>query len=279
MKWVKMLLVSKVGLIGVIIIILFTFTAIFAPLIVPHDPTEVNLGKSSLPPIWLDGGESTYLLGTDNLGRDVFSRIIYGSQISMLVGVCSVLVAGLIGIPVGLISGYYGGLVDSLLMRIVDSQIAIPSILLALVILGFMNPTLLTIIFVIGVSSWIAYARVVRSEVLSLKEREYVKAAKTMGVRHSFIMTRHLLPNVFSSIIVISTINVATSIITESSLSFLGLGPQSISWGSILSEGRDYLATNWWVATFPGIAITVTVLGIILFGDWLRDVLDPRTEV
>lgn len=274
-----MLFGSKVGLLGAIIIMIFTITAIFAPLIVPHDPTEVNLVKSLLPPIWLDGGESTYLLGTDNLGRDVFSRIIYGSQISMLVGVSSVLVAGIIGIPIGLISGYYGGLVDSILMRIVDSQIAIPSILLALVILGFMNPTLLTIIFVIGVSSWIAYARVVRSEVLSLKEREFVKAAKTMGVRNSVVMVRHLLPNVFSSIIVISTISVASSIITESSLSFLGLGPQSISWGSILSEGRDYLATSWWVATFPGIAITVTVLGIILFGDWLRDVLDPRTEL
>lgn len=278
-KWMNLLYISKTGLCGAILIVIFSFIAIFAPMLAPHDPEEIHLADSTVPPVWMEEGQSAYWLGTDNLGRDILSRVLHGSRISLLVGLSSVVVAGMVGIPIGLISGYFGGWIDSVLMRIVDAQIAIPTLLLALVVLGFLNPTVPTIVVVIGILSWIAYARVVRSEVLSLKEREFVKAAQTIGVRHFVIIWRHLLPNVYSSVIVISTINVATNIITESSLSFLGVGPQSISWGTVLSEGRDYLATSWWIATFPGVAITLTVLGIILFGDWLRDVLDPRAEV
>ncbi|MFC0469106.1 ABC transporter permease [Halalkalibacter kiskunsagensis] len=277
-KWCKLLLVSKTGSFGIGIVLLVALTALFAPVLAPHDASEVNLAAASLPPVWLDGGQSEHFLGTDRLGRDLLSRIIYGSQISLLVGISSVLVAGLIGIPIGLISGYYGGWIDSVFMRIVDANIAIPVILIALFILGFLNPSLFMFILVVGIATWYTYARVVRSEVLSLKEREYVKAAKSIGVKDYMIFLRHLLPNVTSSIIVISTLSVATTIMVESSLSFLGLGPSAITWGALLSDGREYLATSWWIATFPGIAITITVLGIILLGDWLRDVLDPQSQ-
>ncbi|WP_332695546.1 ABC transporter permease [Halalkalibacter lacteus] len=278
MKWWKLLLASKTGSFGIGIVLLVALTALFAPALAPHDASEVNLAAASLPPVWLDGGQSEHFLGTDRLGRDLLSRIIYGSQISLLVGISSVLVAGFIGIPIGLISGYYGGWIDSVFMRIVDANIAIPVILIALFILGFFNPSLFMFILVVGIATWYTYARVVRSEVLSLKEREYVKAAKSIGVKDYMIFLRHLLPNVTSSIIVISTLSVATTIMVESSLSFLGLGPSAITWGALLSDGREYLATSWWIATFPGIAITITVLGIILLGDWLRDVLDPQSQ-
>ncbi|MDQ0256430.1 peptide/nickel transport system permease protein [Evansella vedderi] len=279
LKWLKMLGSSKTGSLGAIIILTVTFTASFASFIAPHDVYEVNLNAASLPPSWMDGGESQYVLGTDRLGRDLFSRVIYGSQISLLVGISAVIVAGVIGVPIGLISGYYGGFIDSFFMRIVDANIAIPVILIALFVLGFLNPNLIMFILVVGVATWYTYARVVRSEVLSLKEREFIKAARVTGVRNSVILIRHLLPNVTSSVIVVSTLSVATTIIIESSLSFLGLGPKAITWGALLSDGRDYLATSWWIATFPGIAITITVLGIILLGDWLRDVLDPHSHV
>ncbi|MFC0562195.1 ABC transporter permease [Halalkalibacter alkalisediminis] len=278
MKWCKLLLASKTGSLGIGIVLLVALTALFAPALAPHDAREVNLAAASIPPAWIDGGQSEHFLGTDRLGRDLLSRVIYGSQISLLVGISSVLVAGLIGIPIGLISGYYGGWIDSIFMRIVDANIAIPVILIALFILGFLNPSLFMFILVVGIATWYTYARVVRSEVLSLKEREYVKAAKSIGVKDYMIFLRHLLPNVTSSIIVISTLSVATTIMVESSLSFLGLGPSAITWGALLSDGREYLATSWWIATFPGIAITITVLGIILLGDWLRDVLDPQSQ-
>ncbi|WP_332628583.1 ABC transporter permease [Halalkalibacter flavus] len=278
MKWGKLLAASKTGSFGLGIVLLVALTALFAPVLAPHDASEVNLAAASLPPAWIDGGQSEHFLGTDRLGRDLLSRVIYGSQISLLVGISSVLVAGLIGIPIGLISGYYGGWIDSIFMRIVDANIAIPVILIALFILGFLNQSLFMFILVVGIATWYTYARVVRSEVLSLKEREYVKAAQSIGVKDYMIFLRHLLPNVTSSIIVISTLSVATTIMVESSLSFLGLGPSAITWGALLSDGREYLATSWWIATFPGIAITVTVLGIILLGDWLRDVLDPQSQ-
>ncbi len=277
-KWIIPLLKSKTGMLGISIVAIVCFTAVFAPLLAPYKPEKVDFSAISTPPFWMDGGSFNHILGTDNLGRDLLSRIIYGAQISLLVGISSVGVAGVIGVIIGLTSGYYGGLVDTLLMRFVDANIAIPSILFALVVLGFMSPTIITLIIVIGVSSWIGYARVVRSEVLSLKEREYVKAAKSIGVRNGTIMRRHLLPNVSSSVIVIATTSVATTIITEASLSFLGLGPQAVTWGKVLSDGRDYLSTSWWIATFPGIAITITVLGIIFLGDYLRDMLDPRIQ-
>lgn len=279
-RWLRMLLKSKTGTVGFGIVAAVIFVAVFAGVLAPHDPAEISPAKMLKPPSWLEGGDKEHLLGTDNLGRDILSRIIYGSRVSLLVGVASVILAGIIGVVVGLASGYYGGWIDMVLMRLVDSFLSIPNILFALVFLTVFGPSVLTLIIVLGVTNWVAYARIVRGEALSVKEREFVKAARSIGVRNGTIITRHILPNVISSFIVISTLSVATTIILEASLSFLGLGvqPPTVSWGGILSDGRDYLATSWWLATFPGVAITITVLGIIFLGDWLRDVLDPRSQ-
>lgn len=275
----KSLIKSKLGLTGFVIVAIATITAILAPLISPHDPVLIDTLNASLPPVWLEGGTSEYILGTDNLGRDVLSRVIYGTQVSLLVGTLAVVVAGAIGLVLGLVAGYYGGFIDNVLMRIVDAFLAIPNIMFMLVILGIFGPSLFTLIAVLGVTNWIMYARLVRGEVLSIKEMDYVMASRSIGSKNMKIIFKHVMPNVISSFIVISTLSVASIIILEASLSFLGLGvqPPTVSWGGMLSEGRDYLATSWWIATFPGIAITITVLGIIFLGDWLRDLLDPHS--
>jgi len=271
---------SKTGLVGLIIVIIVSLTAVFAPLLAPHDPAKINLAVKHKPPVWMEGGDAKYVLGTDNLGRDMLSRIIYGSRVSLLVGISAVLLAGLIGIVLGLIAGYYGGLIDNVLMRIVDSFLAIPSILFILVVIGVFGSGILTLVVVIGAINWITYARLIRGEVLSIKELDYVKAARSIGVKDRHIIVRHILPNVLSSFIVVATLSVASTILLEASLSFLGLGIQSptVSWGGVLSVGRDFLATSWWIATFPGLAITITVLGVMFLGDWLRDILDPRAK-
>lgn len=279
-RWLKMLLKSKTGITGLIIVLIMVLVAIFANIIAPHDPAATNIVNRLLPPAWSEGGNSSYLLGTDNLGRDILSRIIVGSRVSLLVGICAVVVSGAIGLAMGLIAGYYGGFIDRLIMRVVDAFLAIPNILFMLIILAIVGPSLMTLIIVLGVTSWVVYARMVRGETLSIKERDYVKSAKAVGAKDYRIITLYIMPNIISSFIVIATLNVASTIILESSLSFLGLGiqPPDVSWGLMLSDGREYIATSWWVATFPGIAITITVLGIIFFGDWLRDVLDPKMK-
>lgn len=276
----KGLLASKTGTIGFIIVFLVILTSVFSDYLVPYDPNKNNLEAMLKPPFWITGGSTEFILGTDNLGRDIFSRIIAGARVSLLVGVASVIVAGAIGIFVGMLAGYYGGLIDSILMRLVDSFLAIPSILFILVFLSVFEPSIYVLVLVIGLTNWVTYARVVRGEVLSIKEREFVKASKSVGTKSSVIMFKHILPNILSSFIVISTLSVASTIILEASLSFLGLGiqPPTVSWGAMLTDGRNYLATNWWLATFPGLAITITVLGIIFLGDWLRDALDPRIK-
>ena len=278
-RWMRLLLKSKTGTFGFIVVLAVILVAIFAKYLAPYDPNAINPAAMVKPPFWLEGGSTEHLLGTDNLGRDILSRIIYGSQISLAVGLAAVALAGIIGVFVGLVAGYYGGFIDNLLMRLVDSFLAIPTVLFALVFLSVFGPSVPTLIVVLGITNWVQYARLVRGEVLSIKEREFVKAAKSIGVRDNKIILKHLLPNVISPFIVISTLSVATTIILEASLSFLGLGiqPPTISWGGILSDGRDYISTSWWLATFPGIAITITVLAIIFLGDWLRDVLDPRS--
>lgn len=280
-RWTNLLFQSKTGTAGLLIVMSVIFIAIFANLIVPHPPAENNLSNMLKPPAWLEGGSWEFILGTDNLGRDILSRILIGTRVSLLVGVFSVVLAGVIGLIVGIIAGFYGGWIDSVLMRFVDSFLAIPSILFILVFLTVFEPSIMVLIIVIGLTNWVTYARVVRGEVLSIKEREYVKASRSIGSKNIKIMKQHILPNIISSFIVISALSVATTIILEASLSFLGLGiqPPDVSWGAMLTDGRNYLATNWWIATFPGIAIVITVLGIIFLGDWLRDVLDPKTQV
>ena len=279
-RWGRLLLRSKTGMLGLIIVVLFTLIAVFAPQLAGHDPTALNPGNMTTPPFWMEGGSMDFPLGTDNLGRCILCRIMYGARVSLLIGVCSVIVAGIIGTLFGLVAGYYGGICDSIIMRITDAFHAIPRTLLAMVLISAVSGGIPTLVFVIGFTGWIQYARLIRSEVLSLKNREFVKAAVTIGTPNSTIIWRHIIPNVMSSFIVVSTLAVASSIIAETSLSFLGLGIQSpqISWGGMLSDGRNYLATHWWIATFPGIAITLAVLGIMFLGNWIRDVLDPHNQ-
>lgn len=279
-RWSRLLLRSKTGTIGAVIVFLILILSLFAPVLAPNDPTYINPGNMLLPPCWEIGGKMEFPLGTDSLGRCILSRIIYGTRVSMLIGVCSVIVAGLIGTLFGVVAGYYGGIADSIIMRITDAFHAIPRTLLAMVVVASVSGGVVTLIFVIGFTGWIQYARLIRSEVLTLKSREFVKASVTIGASNRIIIFRHILPNIMSSFIVVSTLSVATSIIAETSLSFLGLGIQAptISWGGMLSDGRNYLATNWWIATFPGIAITVSVLGIMFLGNWIRDVLDPHNQ-
>ena len=276
----RLLLKSPSGMLGFIIVLVVVLISVFANVIIPCTPEEIDLANMAQPPCWLEGGSAEHILGTDILGRDVFSRILIGSRVSLLVGIFSVVVAGIIGTIMGILSGYFGGWIDSVVMRITDAFYSIPLTLFAMVILTIMDPGVLTLVFVIGVTNWPFYARMVRSEVLGLKNKEYIKAARTIGTSGKMIMLRHILPNILPTFIVVSTLSVASSILIEASLSFLGLGiqPPAVSWGVMLSDGRNYLATNWWMATCPGIAISLTVLGIMLLGNWLRDVLDPKNQ-
>lgn len=276
----KTLLSSKTGTAGLLIVTLVILTALFAPFLAPHDPTIMNARNTLAPPFWMENGTMDHILGTDNLGRDMLSRIIYGSQISLLVSVVSVLIAGVIGIFLGIVCGFYGGnWFDNLIMRVVDAKMAIPGILLMLVIIGVFGSSVTTLILVLGFTEWTAYTRLVRGEVLSIKQLDFVRAARSIGTRDRIIMFKHILPNIVSICIVISTLTVGGNIVLEASLSFLGLGvqPPIVSWGYMLNEGRDHIATSWWISTFPGIAISLTVLGIVFLGDWLRDVFDPRS--
>ncbi|MDQ4214978.1 ABC transporter permease [Microbacterium capsulatum] len=265
------------AVLGLILVIVPVLVAILASWIMPHNPADIDPSKALIPP----ATDWAYPLGTDNLGRDMLSRLIEGSRISLLVGILGVVLAGSIGLVAGLAAGYYGRFVDAAIMRLVDALLAIPGILLILVILGVVKPGLTTLVVVLGVTNWVIYARQIRAEVLELRERLFVEAAKNVGVSDLRIIARHIAPNVMPTFIVLSTLSVATIIITESSLSFLGLGvqPPDISWGLMLTTGRDYVTSAWWLSTFPGLAITGTVLGILLLGDWLRDMLDPRLAV
>ncbi|WP_221567235.1 ABC transporter permease [Alkalihalobacillus sp. TS-13] len=281
LKWIKLLLRSKTGTLGLVIVLAMVGMAVFADVIAPYNPAETDVVNRLLPPFWAEGGNPEYILGTDNLGRDILSRIIVGSRVSLLVGISAVVLAGAIGLLLGLLAGFYGKWIDTVIMRTVDSFLAIPNILFMLIVLAVVGPSLMTMIFALGGTTWVVYARMVRGETLSVKERDYVRSARAVGAKDVRIIWQYILPNIVSSFIVIATLNVATTIILESSLSFLGLGiqPPDVSWGLMLSDGREYLATSWWVATFPGIAITITVLGIIFLGDWLRDVLDPKMKI
>jgi peptide/nickel transport system permease protein len=268
---------SPVGMIGVAIISVVLFCAVFGPVIAPHDPVQHNLRARFEPPGFSDDN-GTYWLGTDQLGRDILSRVIVGSRVSVVVGIAAVAIAGTIGVLYGIVAGFAGGWVDAGLMRIADGLLAIPFIILAVAVSGIVGPSLTTLILVLGFTGWVTYARVTRSEVLILRELDYVIAARVVGRKQAQIMTRHILPNVLASAIILAALQVGVTILAESSLSFLGLGvqPPTVTWGLMLADGRQYIGSAWWMTTFPGIAITVTVLGVVFVGDWLRDVLDPR---
>jgi len=280
-RFFKLLLRSSTGTTGMVIVLGICLCAIFANQLAPHNPNEMDLMNMTKPPFWMNGGDLNNVLGTDNLGHDILSRMLYGARISLIVGILATLASGIVGMVLGLVSGYFGGLPDGIIMRVADAFFAIPGILLALVtLMVFKSSGILTLVLVIAAISWVPYARLIRSEVLRLKEKEYVKAAKTVGASSWFIIFNHILPNVWPSFIVISTMSVAGSILTETALSFLGVGIQAplVSWGGMLSDGRVLLATHWWVATFPGIMITIAILGITFLGNWLRDVLDPHNK-
>ncbi|MCI0547736.1 MAG: ABC transporter permease [Candidatus Rokubacteria bacterium] len=283
-EWLKLfgrLVRRRTALFGLFVVLVVVVAAVFAPVLSPFDPLEQDIGQRLRPPGWQDERGRVHALGTDHLGRDILARIVYGSRIALVVGLAAVLISGILGMTIGLCAGYFRGRVDDVLMRLADIQLAFPFILLAIAVIGVLGPSLRNIIVVIGVSSWVVYARVVRGEVLSIREREFVQAAIALGSRDGRIILRHVLPNAFTPWLVVATLDMARVIVIESALSFLGLGvqPPTPTWGGMLADGRVYLSTAWWLATFPGLAILVTVLGINLFGDGLRDTLDPRLKV
>jgi peptide/nickel transport system permease protein len=257
---------------GALLLVLTVLAALAAPLIATHDPGAISLADRLLPPL-----SPGHLLGTDALGQDVFSRVIYGARVSLLVGFTAVLTSGVLGVALGLLSGYYGKWLDDIIMRIGEVQLAFPTIILYVAVMAVLGPGLLKLIAVIGVVGWVQYARVERAMALAARGQEYVQAARAIGAPDRVIMMRHILPNTLGPIIVIASFGLASTIVIEASLSFLGLGvPPSVpSWGSMLADGRDYLRAGWWVATFPGLALTLAVLAVNLLGDWLRDELDP----
>jgi peptide/nickel transport system permease protein len=272
---------NRAGLVGLVVITIIILSAIFAPWVAPHDPLAQDLKLRLQPPGWIEGGDWTFPLGTDHLGRDILSRVIFGARISLVVGFGSVLAAGIIGLFMGLLAGFKGGWLDDVISRVIDIQLAIPYLLLAVALVMILGSDLQNIIFVLVLYGWTVYARLVRAETLSAREQDYVLAAHTIGGSNRRIMYRHILPNVVSPMIVLATLEMANMIIFEAGLSFLGLGvqPPTPSWGGMLSDGRDYIPAGiWWPATFPGLAIFFTVLAINLVGDWLRDLLDPRMK-
>jgi peptide/nickel transport system permease protein len=257
---------------------LLVIPAVFAPQIAPHDPLRGSLAKRLQPPVWQQGGSMTYPLGTDKLGRDMLSRIIYGARVSLMVSLVAIVVGGAIGTSLGLMSGYFGGRVDALLMRLVDISLSLPTILLALVLVAAVGPSFGTVITVLVVLLWARYARLVRGEALSIKERDFIARARVAGASHTRIMVRYIFPNVFNSLIVLATLQVGYVILLESALSFLGAGlPRPTpAWGLMVADGRELIVTAWWVSMFPGLAIMLTVLSLNLLGDWLRDHFDPK---
>jgi peptide/nickel transport system permease protein len=269
---------SKSTRIGGAIVLVLVLVAIAAPLLAPHPAEEQDITRTLRPPFWYPNGSTTYLLGTDNLGGDILSRAIYGARISMGISVSAVSISVALGVLIGLTAGYAGGRVDDLLMGVTEIQLAFPMILLALAVISLLGPNITNLIIVLGITGWPWYARVLRGEILSIKEREFVLAARVVGCGVARVIFRHLLPQVSTSIIILVTLQLARMIIYEAALSFLGLGVQAPtpSWGSMLADGRNHLASSWWFATFPGLAISVATLGVNLLGDGLRDLFDPR---
>jgi peptide/nickel transport system permease protein len=271
---------NPLALLGGVILLVVVGSAVLAPWIAPHDPAKQTLIRRFTPPVWAKGGHAAYPLGTDQVGRDILSRIIHGARLSLLVGVTAVVVSVLVGVTIGLVSGFAGGRVDTVLTTVVDVTLSFPQLLLALAFVAALGPSLVTIILVLGLTGWERYARVVRAEVLALREKDFVEAARALGVGAARVILRHLLPNTFSSIVVLSTLQVAQAILQEAALSFLGVGSGRTypTWGTMIALGRDFVSVAWWLATFPGLAILLTVLAINLVGDRLRDALDPRVR-
>jgi len=271
----------KWGMGGAAIFLAIVLSAVFAPWIAPHDPVIVDIRHRMGPPAWMEGGTREHVLGTDQIGRDLLSRVIWGGRVSLVVGVTAVLLSSTIGILFGLAAGYFGGRLDWSIMTFINVMLTFPFVLLALAVIAVLGPSIPNMIIVLGVTGWPVYARVVRAETLALREREFVLAARALGGSHARIVFRQILPNLISPIVVIATLQIAQVIILESFLSFLGLGvqPPTPAWGNMLGEGRVYMLNSWWIAAFPGLAIFVTTLVINLIGNALRDWLDPHMKL
>ncbi len=269
---------DKAGLIGVILITALVMMAVFAPMIAPHDPTDQDLTARLAPPVWYEKGTWNHMLGTDHLGRDVLSRTIHGARVSLWVGAAVVLLAGGFGVVMGLMAGYLGGRTDAFVMRWIDTQVAFPGLLLALIILAVIGPSLTTVVVVLALNGWMVYGRMTRSAVLSIRQSPYVEAAEVVGCRWPRVIFRHILPNLTSPLLTLAILEFARIVLAEAALSFLGLGiqPPATSWGLDVSMGKNYMFMAWWLVTIPGCAIAVTVLAINLVASWLRLISDPQ---
>jgi ABC-type dipeptide/oligopeptide/nickel transport system permease subunit len=274
----RRLLRLRWGLAALGILLLIVAAAVLAPWISPHDPLAVNIRHRLAPPAWMDGGGAQHLLGTDQVGRDLLSRMIYGGRVSLVVGVTAVLMSATIGVLLGLGAGYFGGRADWTIMTVINVMLTFPFVLLALAVIAVLGPSLPNMILVLGVAGWPIYARAIRAETMAIREREFVLAGRALGMSHLRIVFRQVVPNLVSVIVVIATLQVAQVIVLESFLSYLGLGiqPPTPAWGNMLGEGRVYMLNSWWIATFPGLAIFLTTLVINLMGNALRDWLDPH---
>ena len=271
----------KWGVGGAAVFLVVVLSAVLAPVISPHDPLSVDIRHRMVPPAWMDGGTRAHILGTDQIGRDLLSRVIWGGRVSLLVGVCAVLLSSTIGVLFGLAAGYFGAEVDWSIMTLINVMLTFPFVLLALAVIAVLGPSVPNMIAVLGATGWPIYARVIRAETFALREQEFVTAARGLGMSHARIIFRQILPNLVSPIVVVATLQIAQVIILESFLSFLGLGvqPPTPAWGNMLGEGRVYMLNSWWIAAFPGLAIFVTTLVINLMGNGLRDWLDPHMKL
>lgn len=276
-KTLRRLSKMRVGVASGAIMLAIVLIALLAPLVAPHDPYEGELVNRLKPPAWMDGGSSAYPLGTDQVGRDTLSRLIYGAQVSLAAGFFAMVISVLIGVPLGVLAGYSGKVADSIISTVINIMLTFPFVLLALTVISVLGPSFGNVILVLGIASWTVYGRVIRAEVQKLKELDYVLAARTLGMSSFRILAFHIFPNTVNSVIVLSTVQIARFIIAEAFLSFLGLGVQAptASWGSMLGDSRQFMYDRWWLPTLPGLAIFVTTLAINLFGDSIRDWLDP----
>ena len=269
---------DKAGFIGVVLITALVLMALAAPLLAPHDPGVQDLRARLKPPVGFEKGSWSHILGTDHLGRDVLSRVIYGSRVSLLVGAAVVIIAGVFGVVMGLVAGYRGGRTDNFIMRWIDTQVAFPGLLLALIILAVIGPSMITVIIVLALNGWMVYGRMTRSAVLAVRQTAYVEAAEIVGCKSSRVIFRHILPNLTSPLLTLAILEFARIVLAEAALSFLGLGiqPPATSWGLDVATGKDYIFRAWWLVTMPGIAISITVLAINLVASWMRLISDPQ---
>ncbi len=277
----RRLLRLRWGVAATAVLLVIVGATLMAPWVAPHDPLGVDIRHRLVPPAWMEGGTTRHLLGTDQVGRDLFARVVYGGRVSLVVGVFAVLISATLGVLLGLAAGYFGSRTDAVIMTLLNVMLSFPFVLLALAVIAVLGPNLVNMIFVLGIADWPLYARVIRAETLAIREREFITAGRALGMSHPRLMFGQILPNLVSLIVVIATLQVARVIILESFLSFLGLGiqPPTPAWGNMLGEGRVYMLNSWWIAAFPGLAIFVTTLAINLMGNALRDWLDPHMKL